>query len=195
MTLDDMARRRSVSPRRLIEPGPSLEQVRTMIDAACAAPDHRRLRPWRFILIRNDQRTMLANLFEAAARETHGTLSEDQTERAREKAFNGACLVAVVGVIRDDVPDVPTHEQWVSVGAAVQNILLTATSFGFGSMIVSGDKVKTRALQKGLGLSVIEQLLGFVAVGTVSKLPPVPERPIVEDVLSVWPPEETGMLT
>jgi nitroreductase len=100
----------------------------------------------------------------------------------------------VVGAIRDNVPDTPPHEQWVSVGAAVQNILLTATSFGFGSMIVSGDKVKTRALQKGLGLSVIEQLLGFVAVGTVSKLLPVPERPIVENVLSVWPPEETGML-
>lgn len=186
MTLDDIVRRRSVSPRRLIEPGPSLQQVRTMIDVACAAPDHRRLRPWRFILIRNDQRTMLANLFEAAARETHGTLSEDQTERAREKAFNGACLIAVVGAIRDDVPDVPPHEQWVSVGAAVQNILLTATSFGFGSMVVSGDKVTTRALQKGLGLSAIEQLLGFVAVGTVSKQPAAADRPLAEDVLSVW---------
>lgn len=186
MTFDDIVRRRSVSPRRLIEPGPSLEQVRTMIDAACAAPDHRRLRPWRFILIKNDQRTMLANLFEVAARETHGTLSEDQTERAREKALNGACLIAVVGVIRNDVPDVPPHEQWVSVGAAVQNILLTATSFGFGSMIVSGDKVKTSALQKGLGLSPIEQLLGFVAVGTVSKQPAAADRPRAEDVLSVW---------
>lgn len=186
MTLDDIVRRRSVSPRRLIEPGPSLDQLRTMIDAACAAPDHRRLRPWRFILIRNDQRTMLANLFEVAARETHGTLSEDQTERAREKALNGACLIAVVGIIRDDVSDAPPHEQWVSVGAAVQNILLTATSFGFGSMIVSGDKVKTCALQKGLGLSAIEQLLGFVAVGTVSKQPAPADRPRAEDVLSVW---------
>lgn len=195
MTLDDIVRRRSVSPRRFIEPGPNPEQIKTMIDAACAAPDHRRLRPWRFLLIRNDQRTKLADLFEAAARERHGTLNNTQTERAREKAFNGACLIAVVGVIRDDVPDVPLHEQWVSVGAAVQNILLTATSFGFGSMVVSGDKVTTRALQKGLGLSAIEQLLGFVAVGTVSKLPPVPERPTVEDVLSVWTPEETGMLT
>ncbi|AML53354.1 hypothetical protein RC74_20730 [Falsihalocynthiibacter arcticus] len=157
-----------------------------MIDAACAAPDHRRLRPWRFILIRNDQRTMLANLFEVAARETHGTLSEDQTERAREKALNGACLIAVVGIIRDDVSDAPPHEQWVSVGAAVQNILLTATSFGFGSMIVSGDKVKTSALQKGLGLSAIEQFLGFVAVGTVSKQPAPADRPRAEDVFSVW---------
>ena len=193
MTLDDIVRRRSVSPRRLIAPGPNPEQVRMMIEAACAAPDHRRLRPWRFILIRNDQRTMLANLFEASARETHGTLSEDQTERAREKAMNGACLIAVVGVIRNDAPDVLPYEQWVSVGAAIQNILLVATSLGFGSMIVSGDKVATRALQKGLGLSAIEQLLGFVAVGSVSKQPPADDRLGAIDVLSVWPPEELGV--
>lgn len=186
MTLKDIISRRSVSPRRLVEPGPSPEQVRTMITAACAAPDHRRLRPWRFILIRNDDRPKLAGLFEAAANETHGKLSEDQTERAREKAFNGACLIAVVVVIRDVVPDVPPHEQWVSVGAAVQNILLTATSFGLGSMIVSGSMVTTRALQKGLGLSSREQLLGFVAVGTVSKQPAAADRPRAEDVLSVW---------
>ena len=193
ITADDIIARRSVSPRWLIEPGPSSEQVRTMIEAACAAPDHRRLRPWRFILIRNDDRTKLADLFEAAARETHGTLSDDQIERAREKAMNGACLIAVVGVIRNDAPDVLPYEQWVSVGAAIQNTLLVATSLGFGSMIVSGDKVATRALQKGLGLSAIEQLLGFVAVGSVSKQPPADDRPGAIDVLSVWPPEELGV--
>jgi len=128
-------------------------------------------------------------LFEAAARETHGSLSDDQIERAREKALNGACLIAVVGIIRDDVPDVPHYEQWVSVGAAMQNILLTATSLGFGSMIVSGDKIATRALQDGLGLGPLDQLLGFVAVGTVSKQRDVVERPAVSDVLTLWPRE------
>ena len=101
--------------------------------------------------------------------------------------MNGACLIAVVGAIRDDVPDVPPYEQWVSVGAAMQNILLTATSLGLGSMMVSGDKVGTRALQAGLGLGPIEQLLGFVAIGTVSKHRAVGNRPRAEDVLSVWP--------
>lgn len=178
--------RRTISPKRLIEPSPSKNQIKEMIKAGCAAPDHRRLRPWRFILVNSDARERLADLFEAAARETHGFLNENQVTRAREKAMNGPTLIAVVGIIRDDVSDAPPHEQWVSVGAAVQNILLTATSFGFGSMIVSGDKVKTCALQKGLGLSAIEQLLGFVAVGTVSKQPAPADRPRAEDVLSVW---------
>lgn len=168
MSFAEIAARRSVSPRRLIEPGPNFEQITMMVEAACTAPDHRRLHPWRFVLIGNDERKNLADLFEAAARETHGDLNDDQAERAREKAMNGACLIAVVGGIRDDVPDVPPNEQWMSVGAAMQNILLTATSLGFGSMIVSGEKVGTRALQTGLGLGLIEQLVGFVAIGTVS---------------------------
>lgn len=189
MKLADIVGRRSVSPRRLTEPGPDFGQVTAMIEAACAAPDHCRLRPWRFVLIRNDERARLAELFYAAARETHGSLSDDQAARAREKAMNGACLIAVVGIIRDDVPDVPPHEQWVSVGAAMQNILLAATSFGFGSMIVSGDKVATRVLRDGLGLGPAERLLGFVAIGMVSKQPTATERPEVDDVLSIWPPE------
>lgn len=180
--------RRTVSPRRLVGRGPSTEQVTEMIEAACAAPDHRRLRPWRFILIRNDERTQLENLFEAAARETHGNLNAAQTDRAREKAMNGVCLIAVVGSIRDDVPDVPTCEQWVSVGAAVQNIMLIATSMGFGTAMVSGDKVATRALQEGIGLGSSEQLLGFIAFGTPTRQPSAIERPKAEDVLSVWPP-------
>ena len=142
---------------------------------------------YRFILIKNNERTQLADLFEAAAREAHGSLNDDQKARARVKAMNGACLIAVVGIIRGDVPDVPPHEQWVSVGAAMQNILLAATSLGFGSMIVSGDKVATRALQEGLGLSTLERLLGFIAIGTPTKQPAAAERLKAEDVLSVWP--------
>lgn len=179
--------RRTISPRRLTEPGPGKDQIEEMIKAACAAPDHRRLRPWRFILVNNEARGRLADLFEAAARETHGFLNETQVTRAREKAMNGPCLIAVVGVIRDDVPDVPEWEQWVSVGAAMQNILLIATSMGFGTAMLSGDKVATRALQEGLGVGTSETLLGFIAIGTSKSELNAIERPCSDDASSLWP--------
>lgn len=190
MTYLDLLARRSISPKRLVEPGPTADQIALMIQAACAAPDHRRLRPWRYILIDNQAREQLADLFEEAARQTHGQLNDEQRGRAREKAANGACLLAVVAVIQDQVNDVPTHEQWVSVGAAVQNILLAAQAIGFGSMLVSGDKVATQALRLGLGLTPGEQLLGFIALGTATKTAKPTKRPCVEQVLSVWPPRQ-----
>ena len=190
MQIAEIVERRSVSPRRLSEPGPTPAQLNAIIEAACAAPDHRRLRPWRFVLIRTEAREAFADLFEAAARETHGELNSDQVKRAREKAANGACLIAVIAEIRDNIRDVPPHEQWVSVGAAVQNILLAAKSFGFGSMLVSGDKVSTRALTEGFGLAPDELLLGFVAIGTISKQPGTAERPGAKEKLSYWPKDE-----
>lgn len=186
VTIEDIQARRSVSPRRLVEPGPDQKQIATLIRAACSAPDHCRLRPWRFILIRQASRARLADLFKAAAIEMYGDLTEDAAERAREKAAHGPCLIAIVAHIRDDMPDVPAYEQWVSVGAAMQNILLAATSLGFSSMIVSGNKVRTHRLRDGLGLYTAERLLGFVSIGTPSKGPRRANRPMVDEVLTVW---------
>jgi nitroreductase len=184
--IDYILARRSISPRRLGVPGPDQAQIEALIKAGCAAPDHRCLRPWRFILIGDGSRTKLADLFELAAIETHGDLTVEGRTRAREKAFNGACLIAIVGRIRNDIPDVPVLEQWVSVGAALQNILLGSEAMGFGAMIVSGDKVATQSLRDGFALSAQEQLLGFVAIGTPTKDPRPVERPKVSDVLTIW---------
>jgi len=182
--LSDLLARRSVSPRRLVEPGPDPQQIIDLIEVAAAAPDHRRLQPWRFISVHKASRERLADLFEAAARELHGSLDKDGLIRAREKAANGACLIAVIAKIRPDVPDVPVHEQWVSVGAAVQNILLGAMSLGYGAMIVSGDKVGMRSLRDGLGLSSQETLLGFIAIGTPKVSAKLKMRPNPGDILS-----------
>jgi nitroreductase len=186
LKIEDILARRSVSPRRLVEPGPDQFQIEALIAAACSAPDHRRLRPWRFVQIARESRARLADLFEAGALEKHVTLGKDGIERAREKAFNGACLIAVIARIRTDVPDVPAHEQWVSVGAALQNILLGAMALGFGGMIVSGDKIASFALQNGLGVRPEELLLGFVAIGTPAKVPSPNSRASVNEVLTVW---------
>ena len=184
--LEDIQARRSVSPKRLGHPGPSNQQITEMVTAACAAPDHRRLHPWRFILIPENCRGALADLFEAAAWETHVVLTDDGVRRAREKAANGASLVAVIACIRPDFADVPEHEQWVSVGAALQNLLLAASGMGFSAMIVSGDKVGTRSLRSGFALTENETLLGFVAIGTPSKSPIEVARPTAQSVLTVW---------
>lgn len=187
MQLADLLQRRSVSPKRLGEPGPSLAQIHGLIDAAGAAPDHGCLQPWRFVLVRNDARDALAALFVDAAKETQGQLSAEQTARVQEKALNGACLIAVVVRLRDDVPAVPEHEQWVSVGASVQNLLLAAQLQGFGAMLVSGEKVRSRCLRAGLGLADAERLLGFAALGTASKAPKPRNRPSAETLLTIWP--------
>ena len=48
-TLDTLLNRNSHP--RLTEPGPDADQLQTILQAALRAPDHGRLRPWRFVVI------------------------------------------------------------------------------------------------------------------------------------------------
>jgi hypothetical protein len=58
--------RQNVSPKRLVEPGPSAEQLEALLSLAAAAPDHGLLMPWRFILVPAGQRQHLAEVFALA---------------------------------------------------------------------------------------------------------------------------------
>jgi nitroreductase len=46
--------RRSIS--HLVDPGPSPAELNRMLRAAVAAPDHGRLRPWRFVVLEGERR-------------------------------------------------------------------------------------------------------------------------------------------
>jgi hypothetical protein len=57
-----------------------------MVRAASRAPDHQRLKPFRF-LIAPDAREALTDVFEAAERELNPSISGEKLERARERLF------------------------------------------------------------------------------------------------------------
>ena len=64
--LDLLLARRSVNA--LEDPAPSGRELELILDLGLRAPDHGRLRPWRFVLIRGDARTAFADRLVAAAR-------------------------------------------------------------------------------------------------------------------------------
>jgi nitroreductase len=54
--------RASVVPAQLAEPGPSEGELATILDAGLRSPDHGRLRPWRFAVVRGAARAALGEL-------------------------------------------------------------------------------------------------------------------------------------
>lgn len=164
--LDAICKRRSVAPRKLAAPGPDETCLLRLVEAAIAAPDHGRLRPWRFLAISPDARPKLAEANVAAAREADPDLTQDMAAREIERAGHAPCLLAVIARIDADNASVPVHEQWMSMGAAIQNLLLAAEAEGFAAMIVSGRKVTSRAYRQAFGLEKTEHLAGMIAIGT-----------------------------
>lgn len=178
--------RRSISPKRLISPGPSIEQLNLMIVAAICAPAHAGLKPWRFLQILDERREELAGLFAAAKREQCPSATGDDLAKARMQAHNGPCLLAVLvaPVLNHDV--VTAEEQYIALGAAIENILLTAHSFGFGAMVTSGKKLLSPLLQGAFASVEGERLIAFITIGSFASRPSARTIDPVSQSLSNW---------
>lgn len=177
--------RRSVSPRRLKAPVPSAGDLDQMMRAAASAPDHKGLRPYRFILIPPERRADLAAAFSAAKQERDPGSSTEDLARAGEKAFRGPMLIAVVLAVERDHPRVSVSDQMITAGAAVQNVLLTATALGYASSLRSGISATSRKVRQALGLAPHEEIGAFLALGTAER-PAEPRADDAADLLSVW---------
>ncbi len=172
--------RQHVSPKRLEAPGPNERQLGLIFEAAAAAPDHGLLVPWRFVLIPTDRRATLGQMFADALLERDATASAEQVGDARAKALRGAVLLLCVADLAAREPDTPAHERLVSLGCAIQNMMLTAQAMGFGAGLSSGQGMASQALRRGFGLREGEIAVCFVSFGTVTSARPRRERPAPE---------------
>ena len=159
--------RRTVLPAGLAEPGPDAEQQRAILLAASAAPDHHDLVPWRFVLIPQAARPALAEAFEAALRERDRAATPGQCAQARDKAFRSPLLLLAIARLRDEDAEIPPNQRLVSAGCAIQNMLLTATAFGYGSALTSGKALHSRVFRELFALGPDEEALCFVSIGTI----------------------------
>jgi nitroreductase len=160
--------RRTVLPAGLAEPGPDAEQLRSILLAASAAPDHHDLVPWRFVIIPAAARAALGDAFVAALGERDPDATPEQVGKARDKALRSPLLMLAIARLRDADPDILADQRLVSAGCAIQNILLMATALGFGSALTSGKALRSRPLRALFGLDRDEEALCFVSIGTVA---------------------------
>jgi nitroreductase len=185
--LSAMLRRRSVSPKRLCGPGPSRDELGILVDAALRAPDHGALLPWRVIEFPTSKRSQLADVFEAEKRCRDPVATNEDLARAREHATHAPVVLAFIVRPQHNVL-VPMHEQWLSAGAGLGNLLLAAHMMGYGAIMLSGERCQDEAVRAALGVERHETLAGFVSIGAIAKVPPPAERRERSAVLSEWAP-------
>lgn len=182
--IDLITSRRSVAAAQLGEPGPDDAQIRTLIAAAVRVPDHGKLAPWRFILVRAQARNALAARLLALREAREGPLPE-HIRAAELSRFPAPVCLAVVSRAGPH-PKIPEWEQLLSVGAAVMNLLNAANALGFGAQWLTDWPAYDAQAAGVLGLAQGERLAGFVHIGTAQQPPAERWRPAVEDVLSEW---------
>src|SRR5215813_1224421 len=108
-----------VSPTELGDPAPDEEAERRLIEAALRAPDHGRLRPWRFLSVRADGRKRLGEVLALALKRRDPEAGPDLLERERLKPLRAPLILIVAARITAN-PKIPAVEQLLSAGAAAQ---------------------------------------------------------------------------
>lgn len=182
-----IASRQNISAKHLVEPGPTARQLAKLLSLAAAAPDHGLLTPWRFILVPAEHRHRLAEVFALALVDRDPGVTLEQIESAREKAHRAPLLLVAIACLGPREPDRPALERMVSMGAAVQNLLLGANAMGFGAGLTSGQAMSSARLSALLGLADGEVPVCCVNIGTVTKRKTsVRSRPSPGDILSVF---------
>jgi len=161
--------RHHVSPKRLVDPGPSAGQLQELFTLAAAAPDHGLLTPWRFVIVPADRRHLLAEAFGQALVDRDAGATPEQVESAREKAFRAPLLLVAVACLGPRDPDTRPLERMISMGAAIQNMMLGAHALGFGCGLTSGRAMASPRLRALLQLAEGEEPVCCVNIGTVGK--------------------------
>jgi len=173
-TIDFLKSRRSVKPREMSGPGPSAEELETILTIGARVPDHGKIAPWRFVVFEGEARTrggaIIGEVF--ARKHPQATAEEIAVEQGR---LSEAPLVIAVVSSPKPHPKVPAWEQELSAGASCMNIVAAATALGYGANWLTGWIAYDRDVLAGLGLTDGEKLAGFIHIGTRTK--PVEDRP------------------
>jgi nitroreductase len=178
-TLDAIFTRRSVSA---LKPGPlPREVIERLLSAAVQAPNHYRLRPWRFVVLEGAARERLGDLLAGILLSDQPGLPLAALEKERAKPLRAPVLIAV-GVERTEDPRSVPLENICAVAAACQNLLLAAHALGLGAIWRTGAMVFDARVKTFLGLDPEQPLLGILYVGnSAAEQSPAAPRPSFED--------------
>ncbi|QJX03191.1 nitroreductase [Alcanivorax sp. IO_7] len=170
-----------VSVPRLTDPGPSDDQLRRLLEAAIRAPDHGMLRPWRFIVLRGEERQRLADIMEWRLLKRQPDADQGARDNIRGKALRAPVIIVAVAEVTEN-HKVPVWEQVLAVGAAVQNIMIAAHAMDLGAMWRTGDLANDESVKARLGFADKDQVVGFVYLGT----PAAPSKSLPDETPDVF---------
>ncbi len=169
--LDRIIHRRSAPA--LTDPGPSDVQLASILTAAASVPDHGKLRPYRFVVVRGDARRRFGEALSAAA--VAAGADDITIAKARRKPFFGPMLVAIIATPQAH-PTVPEWEQVASATLTGYAMELAADALGVGAVWKSGHHLDGEPVTRTLGLAPNERLLGWIDLGTVPQREGIPMR-------------------
>lgn len=183
--IDYLFSRRSV--KYVQAPAPAEAELAQILQAAMSAPDHGKLQPWRFALIRGEAVGRLADLAMDASKRAGRAPTLEKEASTRAWLANVPLLIALACRIDHGNTKIPEHERLLAVGAAVTNMLNAAHMLGYGAYWSTGLGTYVDEVNEALGFDGLDyRFMGYLAVGTPIQAPAAIQRPDYRDFITEW---------
>jgi nitroreductase len=183
-TLAFLARRRSASAMTLRAPGPTGAELDTLLRLATRVPDHGKLAPWRFVILKGEGKArFIAGLEGIAA----GRADGERLIAKLGKLKAPPLTIAVVSRYATGT-DIPEWEQRLSSAAVCTTLIIAAQAMGYGANWITDWYAYDAAAGKLLGLGQGERVAGYVHLGTSAETPLERVRPEMGGLVSEWRP-------
>lgn len=170
--------------------------IEDMIYSASLAPSAKNRQPWKFIVYQGEEKDKLVSVMRKGIeteKNTHKLMPEwafaipdaENTVRIMQEA---PCLIAVLNTNQHTPFECIQGENRIveicdslSIGAAIENLLLTATSHGLGTLWIANTCFAYNELTAFIGTD--NQLTGIVAVGLANESPAKRPRKPLSDII------------
>jgi len=168
-----------------VKPAPiPREVIKKLLSAAVQAPNHHKVRPWRFVVLTGNARNRLGDVMAASQLDRKPDLPPEASAKTRALPLRAPVVIAV-GVDKPTEEKVLEVENIAAVSAACQNLLLAAQALGLGAIWRTGEWARDTKVKEFLGFSADQHLIAFLYIGYPEFVAEHEPRPSFED-RTVW---------
>jgi nitroreductase len=158
--------------------------IEKLLSAAVQAPNHYKVRPWRFFILTGTARNKLGAVFAASQADRNPDLPREALDKTRALPLRAPVVIAVA-VDKPSEEKVLEIENITAVATACQNILLAAQAEGLAVQWRTGEWARDPKVKEHFGLSIDQHILSFLYIGYPEFIAEHPPRPSFED-RTVW---------
>jgi len=187
MSLNEIIKTRRSVRKYLPQPVPE-EAVLAVLVAAGLAPSAHNSQPWSFIILENPSvKQELAKVMAdawAADTEKDGVKVEAKMTQERVDRFANAPALILACISMNGLRKFPDQNRQMlerdlaqqSLGAAMQNLLLTVHALGLGACWFCAPGFCKETVRKVLGIPEVVEPEAFVIIGYAAEIPSVPPK-------------------
>jgi len=168
--LDAIHSRQSIGKMKP-DPVPKAD-VEKLLSAAVQAPNHYKVRPWRFVVLTGAGRDRMGDVMAQVLKRRFPDIDQAALDKERGKPLRSPVIIAV-GVEKPDDPRVIEIENVCAAAAAGE--------LGLAGHWRTGDAARQPEIKEFLGLDADQELIAFLYLGYPEVWPPARERPGYEE--------------